>query len=629
MARCRARQVGNFGFQQYARKACLEVQFDLTVQFAGRVYMFRGWFHWVMINSADRKRMESIVNKLLLAVLSLVVVSCDQKTDIPETPSGSETKSDVTMIANARIHTFDGGNTSIIQGAMAFDDTGKIVAIGANDPMQQEYPGARLIDLGGKTVLPGLIDSHGHLHGLAVSYTRANLVGAASKQEVLDRLREFEADLPEGEWLLGRGWDQNDWPEQQFPDRTDLDTLFPDRPVWLRRIDGHAAWANSVAIAQADTELSGEWQLEGGYIHRDASGEPTGIFIDGAMKYIEGVVPETSPGLIDSALDIATTTLISLGLTVVHDPGVGRDIVKLYQRKISEGALPLRVYAMADGMNETTDWLCSEGPLSDPSGRLMMRSVKLYADGALGSRGGALLEDYSDEAGNRGLMFISADEMQSALRKVFSCGLQAGVHAIGDAANRLVLDAFEQVLAEYPENPGRHRIEHAQILDPQDIPRFAELAVIAAMQPTHATSDMHWADERLGAVRLTGAYAWRSLVDSGAVLAFGSDFPVEEVNPMLGIHAAVTRQDLEGWPEGGWQAQERISREDAIRAYTLDAAYAGFMEQHVGSLEVGKRADFIVLEEDILKIPAENIPGTRVMQTWVDGEQVFSRDSTQ
>jgi predicted amidohydrolase YtcJ len=582
-----------------------------------------------MINSAGQKRMDSFVKKLLLFLLCFAFISCDQDQTVDEAPLSAEAKSTVTLIVNARIHAFDEADTSIGRGGIAFDDSGKILAVGESDPLMEEFLGARLIDLGGKTVLPGLIDSHGHLYGLAVSYTRANLVGAASKQEALDRLREFEADLPEGEWLLGRGWDQNDWPEKQFPDRADLDTLFPDRPVWLRRIDGHAAWANSVAIAQADAELAGDWQLEGGHIHRDAAGEPTGIFIDGAMKYIEDVVPATSPELIDSALDIATNTLVSLGLTGVHDPGVGRDIVRLYQRKISEGALPLRVYAMADGMNETTDWLCSAGALSDPSGRLLMRSVKLYADGALGSRGAALLADYSDGAGNRGLMFMSADEIQSALRKVFSCGLQAGVHAIGDAANRLVLDAYEQVLAEYPENPGRHRIEHAQILNVRDIPRFAGLGVIAAMQPTHATSDMYWAGERLGEERLAGAYAWQSLLDSGALLAFGSDFPVEEVNPMLGIHAAVTRQDQKGWPEGGWQAQERISRKEAIRAFTRDAAYAGFMEEEVGSLETGKRADFIVLEEDILEIPAEMIPGMRVLQTWVDGKQVFSRKSTQ
>ncbi len=572
--------------------------------------------------------MESYVKKLLLTLLCFSFISCDQQKAVEQTAPSTEAKSNVTLIVNARIYAFDEANTSIVQGGLAFDDAGKILAVGDSDSILQEFSGARLVDLAGKTVLPGLIDSHGHLYGLAVSYTRANLVGAASKQEALERLREFEADLAEGEWLLGRGWDQNDWPEQQFPDRADLDALFPDRPVWLRRIDGHAAWGNSVAIAQADIGLTGEWQVEGGHIHRDATGEPTGIFIDGAMRYIEDMVPETSPELIDSALDIATNTLVSLGLTGVHDPGVGLDIVKMYQRKISEGALPLRVYAMADGMNETTDWLCNEGALSDPSGRLHMRSVKLYADGALGSRGAALLEDYSDEAGSRGLMFISADEMQSALRKVFSCGLQAGVHAIGDAANRLVLNAYEQVLSEYPDNPGRHRIEHAQILDPQDVPRFSALGVIAAMQPTHATSDMYWADERLGSDRLAGAYAWRSLLDSGAVLAFGSDFPVEQVNPMLGIHAAVTRQDQQGWPEGGWQAQERISREEAILAFTRDAAYAGFMEQQVGSLEVGKRADFIVLEEDIMEIPAEKIPGIRVLQTWVDGKQVFSRKST-
>jgi len=280
---------------------------------------------------------------------------------------------------------------------------------------------------------------------------------------------------------------------------------------------------------------------------------------------------------------------------------------------------------MADGMQETASWLCENGPLNDASGRLVMRSVKLYADGALGSRGAALLEDYSDEAGNKGLMLISGDELAAALRKVFSCGLQAGVHAIGDAANRQVLDAYQNTLVEFPDDPGRHRIEHAQILHPDDIPRFAELGIIAAMQPTHATSDMYWADERLGPQRLSGAYAWQSLLDSGARLAFGSDFPVEEVNPMLGIHAAVTRQDLQGWPEGGWQSQERISRQDAIRAFTLDAAYAAFMEQQVGSLETGKRADFIVLERDIMQIPAEEIPGIQVLETWVDGERVFAR----
>lgn len=556
---------------------------------------------------------------------TILLISCSdtgtgESTDVSAVEEGA-----VILISNARIYTFDTGNTVLESGSMAFTRDGEILGIGANEPMSRIYAGARHINLDGKTVLPGLIDSHGHLYGLALSFTMADLSGTRSKADVINRLREFESGLPENEWLLGRGWDQNDWPEQAFPDRADLDAEFPDRPVWLRRIDGHAAWGNSLAIAQADRDLAGDWQPEGGFIHRGPAGEPSGIFIDGAMDYVDKAVPETSPELVDAALDLATNAMVSLGLTGVHDPGVDRGVIALYQKKIAQGAFPIRVYAMADGMQETTDWLCKEGPLEDPSGRLFMRSVKLYADGALGSRGAALLEDYADDPGNRGLMFIGADEMEAAIRRVLSCGLQAGVHAIGDAANRQVLDAYERALAEFPENPGRHRMEHAQIIHPDDISRFSELGVIAAMQPTHATSDMYWADERLGPERLAGAYAWQSLLDSGARLALGSDFPVEQVNPMLGIHAAVTRQDMEGWPEGGWVPEERMTREDAIRAFTLDAAYAGFMEKLTGSLEMGKRADFIVLDQDIMQIPAADIVRLRVAETWVDGERVFSR----
>jgi len=571
-----------------------------------------------------RKLLRLQVGRFSILLITMLLISCND-TGTGEHAEVSAVEEDaVILISNARIYTFDTGNTVLESGSMAFTRDGKILGIGENELMSRIFADARHVNLDGKTVLPGRIDSHGHLYGLALSFTMADLSGTRSKADVLDRLREFESSLPEGEWLLGRGWDQNDWPEQTFPDRADLDAEFPDRPVWLRRIDGHAAWGNSLAIAQADRELAGDWQPEGGFIHRGPEGEPSGIFIDGAMEYVEKAVPETSPELVDAALDLATNTMVSLGITGVHDPGINRGVISLYQKKIAKGAFPIRVYAMADGMQETTDWLCEAGPLEDPSGRLFMRSVKLYADGALGSRGAALLEDYSDDPGNRGLMFTGANEMEAALSKVFSCGLQAGVHAIGDAANRQVLDAYEKALAEYPDNPGRHRMEHAQILHPDDIPRFSELGVIAAMQPTHASSDMYWADERLGPGRLAGAYAWQSLLDSGASLAFGSDFPVEQVNPMLGIHAAVTRQDLEGWPEGGWLPEERMRREDAIRAFTLDAAYAGFMEKLTGSLETGKRADFIVLDQDIMKIPAKDITHLRVVETWVDGERVFT-----
>jgi predicted amidohydrolase YtcJ len=318
-------------------------------------------------------------------------------------------------------------------------------------------------------------------------------------------------------------------------------------------------------------------------------------------------------------------TLIGLGITGVHDPGIDRAMLELYQHKTREGKFPLRVYAMADGIKATLDWLCENGPVNDPSGRVVMRSVKLYGDGALGSRGAALLEDYSDDPGNRGLLFASQAQVENNMRRIMACGLQLGIHAIGDAGDRQALDALQKVIAEFPDNPGRHRIEHAQVLDPLDIPRFAQLDIIAAMQPTHATSDMYWAVDRLGDERAGGSYAWRSLLDNGASLAFGSDFPVEQVNPMLGIYAAVTRQDLKGWPEGGWFPQQRLSREEAIHAFTLGAAFAGFAETTTGSLEPGKRADFIVLDRDVMTVPAEQIPLIRVEQTWLDGKPVYIR----
>jgi len=559
----------------------------------------------------------------LVPVLFLVLTGCRPEAD---PAPGSDTVAGIVLVHNARIYTGDAGFTMIESGAMAFSEEGEIVALGDNEPMIRTFPEARRVDLGGKLVLPGLIDSHGHLAGLALSYTRANLAGTKSKAEVMNRLHEFETTLAEDAWLLGRGWDQNDWPEQEFPSRQDLDGEFPDRPVWLRRIDGHAAWGNSAALAQADRDLSGDWQPEGGVIRRDENGQPTGVFIDGAMSLVDSAVPAISREVLSSALDQASQTLNALGLTGVHDPGIDRATVELYLEKIREGKFPLRVYAMADGMNETMAWLCENGPIDDPSGRLVMRSVKLYADGALGSRGAALLEDYSDDPGNRGLLFASQQQMEANIRRVMACGLQTGVHAIGDAGNRQALDAYEKLIADYPENPGRHRIEHAQVLDPADIQRFARMGVIAAMQPTHATSDMYWAVDRLGGERSRGAYAWRSLLDSGAALAFGSDFPVEEVNPMLGIYAAVTRQDTQGWPEGGWYPEQSVSREEAIRAFTLDAAFAAFMEDEIGSLEVGKRADFIVLDRDIMEIPESEIFQIVVEQTWLDGKQIFARE---
>jgi hypothetical protein len=556
-------------------------------------------------------------------VISLLGLSACQ----PDTPIESSAPADeverVTLIHHARIYNFDAAETTIADGALAVSASGEILAIGDTPSLLASFPQAEMVDLEGKVVLPGLIDSHGHLMGLARSLTRGDLTGTSSKEEVIQRLQDFAPTLGEGDWLLGEGWDQNDWPDTRFPTRADLDREFANRPVWLRRIDGHAAWGNTLALAQADRDLSGDWNPPGGLIHRDAGGEPTGILLDNAMGLVDRAVPPVSEEVLDAALGKAIDLLLSRGLTGVHDPGLGLADVRRLQQRISDGRLPLRVYVMADGMGETLEWLCQSGPLFDVSGRLVMRSVKLYADGALGSRGAALLADYSDDPGNRGLLFQDDETVQDNMRRIMSCGLQVGIHAIGDAGNHQALDAYAAVIPEFPHNPGRHRIEHAQVLALEDIPRLAQLGLIAAMQPTHATSDMYWAVERLGPQRITGAYAWRSLLDSAARLALGSDFPVENVNPMLGIHAAITRQDRNGWPDGGWYPDQRISRHEAVRGFTLDAAYAAFMEDSVGSLEAGKKADFIVLDRDIMSVPAAEIPQIHVLQTWVDGIRVY------
>lgn len=565
-----------------------------------------------------------MIKKIMLPFWLFMLVACDaENTNSPVTIVTPAEPPGQTLVHNAHIYTLDPDFTTA--SAMLFDSTGRIHAVGDTQVLLSRFPGARRIDLGGKTIIPGLIDSHAHLHGLALGLSQAQLRGTLSKEQVIQRLREHEQKLADGDWLLGRGWDQNDWPVKEFPSKRDLDTEFPDRPVWLRRIDGHAGWANSAALAMADQDLRGDWQPEGGFIYRDAAGQASGVLVDGAMGLLEPAVPAISPELLLASLDTALQQMLSLGLTGVHDMGIGRDVLELYQQQIAAGRFPTRVYAFTDGAGQTLDWLCDNGAVNDPSGRLYMRAVKLYIDGAMGSRGAALLEDYSDDAGNSGLLFMGREDLEARVDKALACGFQVGVHAIGDRGNRVVLDALETVMPRHPANPGRHRIEHAQTLTAGDVPRFAQMGVIAAMQPTHATSDMYWIEDRLGPGRTVYAYAWRMLLESRAHLALGSDFPVEEVNPMLGMYAAVTRQDSEGWPPGGWYPGQVLSREEAVRGFTLDAAYAGFMEDSVGSLEDGKRADFLVLDKDIFAVDAAQIPGIRVLQTWLDGELVYTR----
>ena len=526
----------------------------------------------------------------------------------------------VTLVTAARIHTMDPARPHA--RAMAFDAAGRILAVGESDELAKRYPRAARLDLGAATVVPGLIDAHAHVGELGFAMLGAELSGTRDKAEILRRLQAKAATLPAGEWLVGSGWDQNDWPERSFPSAADLDAAFPDRPVWLSRVDGHAGWANSAAMRAVARDLSGDWQVDGGLIQREG-GRPTGIFVDNAMRLVEAAIPAPDEADHERALALGMRTAVQHGLTGVHDAGISLQQLQRYRRLADRGELPLRIHAMADGDREALAWLCREGAYRHPSGRLQMRAVKLYADGALGSRGAALLQDYADDRGNRGLMVMSPEQLAVATGKARDCGVQVATHAIGDRGNREVLDVYARALRGAAPGDRRWRIEHAQVLAAADLPRLAALGVIASVQPTHATSDMPWAEERVGPGRIVGAYAWRQLRDSGARLALGSDFPVESVDPRLGLAAAVTRADAEGMPVGGWFPGETLTAFEALRGFTLDAAHAGFAEQEVGSLVAGKRADFVVLGEDPLAVPGAALRALTVRATYVDGKPVY------
>ena len=530
---------------------------------------------------------------------------------------------EVTVLTAVRIHTVAPDGPAQVE-AMAFDAGGRILALGSAADLRARYPDAARLDRPDDTVVPGLIDAHGHLPNLGLFLQRADLTGTASKAEILERLKAFEQQLRPGEWLLGRGWDQNDWEVKEYPTAADLDAAFPTRPVWIERIDGHAYWANSAALKASPRALDGDWQPDGGQILRDAKGRATGVFVDNATALIESQVPPLDDAGVQRMLAAALQYAVARGLTGVHDAGVSLQQLRAYQRLADKGEMPLRVYAMADGDAAALAWLCRSGPYHHAGGRLDMRSLKLYADGALGSRGAALLEDYSDQHGHKGLMVTSPAELERLSRQARGCGLQVGTHAIGDRGNRVVLDTYQKVLgADATKTDHRWRIEHAQVVAVEDIPRFAQQHVIASMQPTHATSDMPWAQARVGPRRIVGAYAWRMMRDAGVRLALGSDFPVESVDPRLGLYSAVARADADGKPAGGWRPEEKLTAYEALRGFTIDAAYAGFAEKEVGSLEAGKRADFVLLGADPLTVAPEKLRDIEVEATYVDGKRVF------
>jgi len=524
------------------------------------------------------------------------------------------------VLVNARIHTLDEGHP--LAEALAWDRDGRIVAVGRHDEVLAKAHGAPVHDARGATVVPGLIDAHAHLMGLGFALMQTDLVGARSKAEVLERLKAFAANLPDGAWLLGRGWDQNDWPDKTFPTAADLDAAFPTRPVWLERIDGHAGWANTAAMRRVTRDLTGDWQPEGGLIVR-AEGKPTGVFVDAASELIDAAVPAPDDTLRAEALRRALAAAASVGLTGVHDMGTSAADLDLYKRFADAGLFTLRVVAYADGDGAALDALCRTGQFKHPGGRVRMAGVKFYADGALGSRGAALKAPYSDDHGNHGLLVTPPEKLLDGMRKARRCGVQAATHAIGDRGNRLVLDDYATVLGADAVGDHRWRVEHAQIVSVDDIPAFERLRVIASMQPTHATSDMPWAEARVGRERLAGAYAWRRFLQANVRLALGSDFPVESADPRLGLYAAVTRQDLDGEPPGGWLPEQRLTPAEALRGFTADAAWAGFMENEVGRLAPGLRADFVLLDADPLTVPARRLPDIKVLSTWIDGGRVY------
>ncbi|WP_437662451.1 amidohydrolase [Sorangium sp. So ce1182] len=475
----------------------------------------------------------------------------------------------------------------------------RIVFVGsAADTKAFVGPGTRVVELPGRAVVPGLVDGHGHLYGLGVALETPSVRGTRSAEAAAAVVAEAAKARPRGEWITGRGWDQNLWPGAAFPTHGPLDAAAPEHPVALRRVDGHALWANAAAMRAAGVGR-GTQDPPGGRVLRDAAGEPTGVFIDNAMGLIEARIPADPPAVRERRILRAAEEALSSGLTGVHEMGIDDETVAVYRALAAAGRLPIRVHAYLAGEGRL-EGLKGRAPDVDATGTAMfvLRGVKLYADGALGSRGAALLEPYADEPSTSGLLLMDRGALARAARLVADAGFQLAVHAIGDRANRAVLDAFEAL------GPGRaaalrFRVEHAQILSPDDLPRFSALGVIASMQPTHATSDMAWAPARLGAHRLKGAYAWRSLRSSGARLVFGSDFPVEEPSPLLGIHAAVTRQDLSGQPPGGWMPEERLDLDEALLAFTAEPAYASWAEGQRGRIAPGYVADLTVLGRDL------------------------------
>jgi predicted amidohydrolase YtcJ len=528
-------------------------------------------------------------------------------------PSKQKTKIDL-IIHNAKVYTVD--SIFSTAEAIAIKD-GKIIATGKSKDILKEYDSKETINAKGKFIYPGFIDAHTHFYNYGLGLQTANLVGTTSWEEIIEKLKVFAAENKEG-WLIGRGWDQNDWTLKEFPSNEKLNEMFPNRPVMLTRIDGHAAIANQKALGIAGIKAG--YKLTGGEIELK-NGMLTGMLIDNAVKLVSSKIPAHSFVQVKQALSDAQRNCFAVGLTTVDDCGLDYNEIFVIDNLQKSGDLKMRVYAMLSDRKKNYDFIFSRGKIK--TDRLNVCSFKVYADGALGSRGACLLQPYNDKPNWPGFLLSSAAHFDSVAAIIYSKGFQMCTHAIGDSGNRTILNIYARYLKG--KNDLRWRIEHAQVINENDFKLFGEYNIVPSVQPTHATSDMYWAADRLGNQRVKGAYAYKRLLDENGWLPLGTDFPVEDISPFKTFYAAVIRKDAKGWPQNGYQMENALSRENTLKGMTIWAAKANFEENEKGSLEKGKFADLIILDQDLMKATADKLLQTQVIMTFVNGEKVYEK----
>lgn len=557
-------------------------------------------------------------NRLPVLILAAALGACGGAAPA-EPAGGAGPMSETTILTAAKVVTLTPPAPGAPEPVAIVVSGGRVAFVGdLAGATSAAGPGAARRDFPGATIVPGLVDAHAHLTGLGKALMEVDLNGATSAGEAVARAVEAARRAPAEGWLEGRGWDQNDWPGQAFPEHGPLSRAFPERPVALRRVDGHALWVNERALALAGIDRTTA-EPPGGHIVRGPDGAPTGVLVDTAMELVTRRIPAPTPGQIRAWIEAAVATCHRVGLTGVHDAGASAAQVEVMEAMARQGSLPLRVHVMLDAEDAGNAARLAAGPTSGDF--VSVRGVKIFADGALGSRGAHLSAAYSDAPQTRGLPIVAGPSLRDQVKRFGAAGFQLSVHAIGDAAARDVVEAFAEVLQ--PGNDRRFRLEHAQVVRPEERAAMARLGIIASMQPTHATSDMPWAEKRLGPERVRWAYAWRSMKRDGVRLALGSDFPVERPDALDGLYAAVTRQDAAGQPPGGWHPDEALTPEEALRGFTEDAAFAGFEEARRGRIAPGFDADFTVLGADPLTAPPAAVRAAGIRATVVGGRVVY------